>query len=142
MESKNYGSRDLCGSSVFGVYFKSPNDISTEYVISLNQSCTIGEAPEVIIWLSSCPFSYHYKQEELYNGSEVMLDEDDIDDAIVRIKFNGRYFYPTFNYNRELEYDKQKAYGSEEKTDKIASLMEAINFAIEYGLKETGIKHY
>ena len=118
-----------------GVTFKSENDISTQYFIELCDGRFEGNAL-VKIYTTDIFFA-----DDLINGSEMQLHDYEIE-WIVEVDLCGKYFFPKFKNYFQLYYDDEKYYGGKCKTNSITSLMECINFAIEYGLKKSQIKPY
>jgi len=124
----------------FGVYFKSENDIGSEYIIELIHGRTKGNAL-INIYNPGSPLCNYFDTTGLVNGSMVGMLSFDIH-HVVKLDLWGKYFFPKFNNEMQLYYDDEKYYGGKNKTNSITSLMECINYAIEYGLKSSGIKPY
>jgi hypothetical protein len=124
----------------FGVYFKSDNDISTEYLVELCEGRFEGNAIVKIYSITDIPFN-NFDIEGLINGSIVGIYEQDCD-WLCEVDLCGKYFFPKFKNDMQLYYDDEKYYGGKTKTNSITSLMECINYAIEYGLNKSGIKPY
>lgn len=125
---------------VFGVYFQSENDISTHYMIKLFDGRFEGNAL-VKIYTTDIPDNHFATTEGLVNGSEIALPDYEIE-WIADVDLCGKYFFPKFSNKLQLYYDDERYYGGRCKTNSITSLMECINFAIEYGLTKSGIKPY
>ena len=124
-----------------GVYFKSENDISTEYLIQVCKGKTDGNAL-VKIYAATNSFENIFNVNELINGFTVFgFSESDIT-LVAEVDLWGKYFFPRFNNELQLYYDEEKYYKGDYKTNSITSLMDAINFAIEYGLEKSGIFPY
>ncbi len=124
----------------FGVYFKSENDISTQYLIEFRKGKTDGDA--LVKIYTTDPVGNHFNTDGLENGSIIGLPEHDVD-WIAEVRLWGKYFFPKFNNKLQLYYDGSKYhYGTQHKSDSITSLSEAINYAIEYGLNKSGIVPY
>lgn len=123
----------------FGIYFKSENDISTQYLIELCEGKFEGNALVKIYTTDS--LDNHFNTKGLKNGLIIGLPEYETK-WIAEVDLCGKYFFPKFNNELQLYYDNEKYYNGKHKTNSITSLMEAINFAIEYGLDKSGIKPY
>ena len=123
----------------FGVYFKSENDISTQYLIELCEGRFEGNA--LVKIYTTDILENHFETEGLTNGLTIGLPENETE-WIAEVDLCGKYFLPKFNNDLQLYYDEEKYYNDKHKTNSINSLMEAINYAIEYGLKKSGIKPY
>jgi len=123
----------------FGVYFKSENDISTQYLIELCEGRYEGNA--LVKIYTTDILENHFETEGLVNGLAIGLPEYEIE-WIAEVDLCGKYFFPKFNNDLQLYYDDEKYYSDKHKTNSITSLMEAINYAIDYGLNKSGIKPY
>lgn len=123
----------------FGVYFKSENDITTQYLIELCEGRFEGNA--LVKIYTTDILDNHFKTDDLTNRNIIGLPEHEIE-WIAEIDLCGKYFFPKFNNELQLYYDNEKYYKGDYKTNSITSLMEAINFAIEYGLNQSGIVPY
>ncbi len=123
----------------FGIYFKSENDISTNYLIELCKGKFEGNAL-VKIYTIGIPDNY-FKTDNLFNGSEIGFPEFETI-WIAEINLCGKYFFPKFDNNLQLYYDDEKYHDGNCKTNSITSLMECINYAIEFGLNKSGIVPY
>ena len=123
----------------FGVYFKSENDISTQYLIKLCEGRFEGNA--LVKIYTTDILDNHFETEGLVNGLEIGLPEYETE-WIAEVDLCGKYFFPKFKNDLQLYYDDEKYYGHQTKTNSITSLMECINYAIDYGLNKSGIKPY
>jgi len=121
----------------YGVYFKSDNDLSTEYLIELRK---YNDHAEVNIFTIPM-LSNYFDTNGLENGMLIGMDEWELT-KVVEVELWGKYFFPVFTNDYQFYYDDHKYYGQDYKSDQIMSLAEVINFAIEYGLREAGIKPY
>lgn len=133
-KSINANLEDSNDSLKSGVYFKSDNDNSTQYLIELCRGTFDGNALVKIYTTTSFV-------DGLASGDEYSMHNYDLE-WIAEVDLCGKYFFPKFNNELQLYYDDEKYYKGSRKTNSISSLMEAINFAIEYGLKESGIVPY
>ncbi len=124
---------------VNGVYFKSENDVSSHYLIEFSKGSFEGNAL-VKIYTTDIPDN-HFDTEGLVNGSEISFPEMDVE-YVAEIDLYGKYFFPKFSDEMQLYYDDEKYYNGKCKTNSITSLFEAINYAIEYGLKKANITPY
>ena len=124
---------------VFGVYYKSENDITSQYLIQLCEGRFEGNA--LVKIYTTDILDNHFNTKGLENGSIIGLDENTIE-WIAEVDLCGKYFFPKFNNELQLYYDEEKYYGGKYKSNEITSLMECINYAIEYGLKKANIKPY
>lgn len=125
----------------YGIYFKSENDISTEYLIEVCKGRFEGNALVKVFYITDIPFNHFQTIEGLVNGSIIGVYSEECD-WIAEIDLCGKYFFPKFKNDLQLYYDDEKYYGHKTKTNSITSLMECINYAIEYGLNKSGIKPY
>ena len=127
----------------FGAYFKSENDISTQYLIELCDASIEGSmGGNALVKIYTTPIlTNHFETNGLENGLTIGLPEYRIE-WIAEVDLCGKYFFPKFNNDLQLYYDDEKYYNSNDKTNSITSLMECINFAIEYGIAKSGIKIY
>lgn len=123
----------------FGVYFKSENDISTQYLIQLCEGRFEGNA--LVKIYTTDILDNHFETDGLINGDIIGIPEHETE-WIAEIDLCGKYFFPKFNNDLQLYYDDEKYYNGKHKTNSITSLMESINYAIEYGLNKSGIKPY
>lgn len=124
---------------IFGAYFKSENDITTDYLIWLSEG-EVGRNVTAKIYTTDIP-SNHFDSEGLKNGDVVAFYDWDTE-LICEIKLWGKYFFPKFSDNLQLYYDDKKYYNGKHSTNQITSLMECINYAIEYALTTKQIKPY
>ncbi len=121
----------------YGVYFKSDNDLSTEYFIELRKY-----NDHAVVNIFTIPrLSDYFDTNGLENGMLIGMDEWELT-KVVEVELWGKYFFPVFTNDYQFYYDDHKYYGQDYKSDQIMSLAEVINFAIEYGLREAGIKPY
>lgn len=123
----------------FGVYFKSENDITTQYLIELCGGRFEGNA--LVKIYTTDILDNHFKTDGLTNGNVIGLPEHEIE-WIAEVDLCGKYFSPKFNNELQLYYDEEKYYKGKYKSNSITSLFEALNFAIEYGLNKSGIVPY
>lgn len=123
----------------FGVYFKSENDISTQYLIEICKGRFEGNA--LVKIYTTDILDNHFETDGLVNGLIIGLPEY-VTECIAEIDLCGKYFFPKFKNDLQLYYDNEKYYNGKHKTNSITSLMEAINYAIEYGLNKSKIKPY
>lgn len=123
----------------FGIYFKSENDNSTQYLIKLCEGRFEGNA--LVKIYTTGIFHNHFETDGLKNGLDIGLPEYEVN-WIADIDLCGKYFSIKFKDDLQLYYDDEKYYGYKTKTNSITSLMECINYAIEYGLNKSGIKPY
>jgi hypothetical protein len=123
----------------FGIYFKSENDNSTQYLIKLCEGRFEGNA--LVKIYTTGIFHNHFETDGLKNGLAIGLPEYEVN-WIADIDLCGKYFSIKFKDDLQLYYDDEKYYGYKTKTNSITSLMECINYAIEYGLNKSGIKPY
>jgi hypothetical protein len=123
----------------FGVYFKSENDISTQYLIELCEGRFEGNA--LVKIYTTDILDNHFETDGLANGLTIGLPEYEAE-WIAEVDLYGKYFFPKFKNDLQLYYDDEKYYGHKTKTNSITSLMECINYAIEYGLTKSEIKPY
>ena len=117
----------------FGVYFKSENDISTQYLIEICEGRFEGNA--LVKIYTTDILDNHFETDGLINGDIIGIPEHETE-WIAEIDLCGKYFFPKFNNDLQLYYS------GKHKTNSITSLMEAINYAIEYGLNKSKIKPY
>lgn len=125
---------------ITGIYFKSDNDISTEYLIELREGNFEGHAVIKIGSLFNEVRSY-IDTRELTNGCEIGLPYDEIE-LLCEIDLYPKNFWLKFVDDIMLYYDEKKYYGSSHRNNSVTSLMECINYAIEYGLNTSGITPY
>lgn len=123
----------------FGVYFKSENDITTQYLIELCEGRYKGNA--LVKIYTTDILENHFNTDGLTNGLEIGVPEYEIE-WISEVDLCGKYFFPKLRKELQLYYDDEKYYKGKDKTNSITSLFEAINFAIEYGLNKSGIVPY
>jgi hypothetical protein len=139
METK-YKPKDIPSSCLeFGIYFKSEKDISTEYFIELCEGTFAGNA--IVKIYRTKILSNFFETEGLVNGSIIGLMGYNME-WIAEVNLSGKYFFPEFKNDLQLYYDAKKYYGDKNSTCSITSLMDCINYAIDYGLKESGIQPY
>jgi hypothetical protein len=129
----------LIGDLTRGIYFKSENDISSNYLIELCKGKFEGNAL-VKIYTTDIPDN-HFDTKGLINGCNVAFPIHDAE-WCCEIDLCGKYFFPKFDNEMQLYYDDEKYYGGKCKTNSITSLFECINYAIEYGLKHSNITPY
>ena len=124
---------------ITGIYFKSDNDISTEYLIELREGNFEGH---FIVKICSTPIVSNYiDANNLINGCEISLPYDEIG-YLCEIDLFPKDFRLRFTDDIMLYYDEKKYYEGNHSTNSVTSLMECINYAIEYGLNVSGIKPY
>lgn len=123
----------------FGIYFKSENDITAQYLIELCEGKFEGNA--IVKIYTTGILDNYFKTEELVNGSIIGVPDFETD-WIADLDLYGKYFYPKFKNDLQLYYDDKKYYTGSYNSNSISSLMECINYAIEYGLNKSGIKPY
>ncbi len=123
----------------FGIYFKSENDISSNYLIELNEA-KFKDNCLVKIYVTDI-LDNHFKTDGLINGDLIGIPEYEAE-WIAEVHLYGKYFLPKFDNNLQLYYDGEKYYNYDYKTNSITSLFEAINYAIEYGLYSNEITPY
>ena len=124
---------------ITGIYFKSDNDILTEYLIELHKGNFEGH---FIVKICSTPIVSNYiNANNLINGCEIGLPYDEIG-YLCEIDLFPKDFRLRFTDDIMLYYDEKKYYGSNHSTNSVTSLMECINYAIEYGLNISGITPY
>lgn len=124
----------------FGVYFQSENDTQTTYFIYSEKGVTEGNA-KVKVFTTEI-LSNWFDVSDIEIGNIIGLASWHLHEEIVEIDLWGKYFFPKFNNKLQLYYCDEKYYGRKWKTNSITSMFEAINYAIEYGLKANGIKPY
>lgn len=144
MECSNFKPKDIPNEYLkFGIYFKSENDVSTQYLIELCEGRFEGNA--LVKIYTTDILDNHFETEGLANGLAngltIGLPEYETE-WIAEIDLCGKYFFPKFKNDLQLYYDDEKYYNRKYKTNSITSLMEAINYAIEYGLNKSEIKPY
>lgn len=125
---------------ITGIYFKSDNDILTEYLIELREGNFENHAVVKIGSLFDEVRNY-IDTRELTNGCEIGLPYDEIG-YLCEIDLFPKDFRLRFTDDIMLYYDEKKYYGSNHSTNSVTSLMECINYAIEYGLNVSGITPY
>ena len=123
----------------FGIYFKSENDITTYYLIELCDGKYEGNA--LVKIYTTGIISNYFEADDLTCGDIIGVPEHEAE-WIAEVDLCGKYFFPKFNNELQLYYDDEKYYDGKYKSNSITSLMEAINYAIEYGLDKSGIKPY
>lgn len=123
----------------FGVYFKSDNDITTQYLIELCEGRYSGNV--LVNIYTTDILENHFNTNGLSNGSIIGLLDYDME-WIASIDLCGKYFFPKFNNELQFYYDNKKYYKGNYKSNSITSLSEVINYAIEYGLNKSGIVPY
>jgi len=122
-----------------GVYFKSKNDISSFYLIELQEGNFKGNVI-VNIYTTGVPIN-HFDTKGLVKGCTIYMPDYDVE-LQCTLDLSPKYFFPKFNNDMQLYYDEKKYYNGKYKSDSIASLFECINYAIYYGLKEAAITPY
>ena len=123
----------------FGVYFKSENDITTQYLIKL---CGGKFEDDVLVKIYTTDIlDNHFETDGLENGNVIGVPEYETE-WIAEIYLCGKYFFPHFNNELQLYYDNEKYYKGDYKSNSVTSLFEAVNYAIEYGLNKSGITPY
>jgi hypothetical protein len=115
------------------IYFKSDSDISTRYLIELCKGNFEGSAVVKIYTIDVL--------DNHVTGDRITISTSEIE-YIAEVHLFGKYFFPKFDPDLQLYYDDEKYYNGKHKTNQITSLMECINYAIDYGLKTSGIKPY
>lgn len=116
-----------------GVYFRSINDQTTNYIIEF---CEEEPFHRVKIY-SSHNITDTY--ENLKTNDEVTFPSFELE-YIGEILLCNKYFFPKFNNNLQLYYDR---FNTETyKSDSLISLAEAFKFAIDYGIKKENIRLY
>lgn len=118
---------------IVGVFFRSENDLSTEYLIEVKEGKFEGNALVKI---------YTIEEFKGYENESVAIIPNWQLEWIAEVDLCGKYFFPKFNNELQLYYDDKKYYQGKTNTNSITSLMEAINYAIEHGLKISNIKPY
>lgn len=123
-----------------GIYFKSDNDISTQYLIELKEGKFEGN---VLIKIYSTDIIENHIDDTngLVTGCKLYMPINDCI-FVCEVDLCGKYFFPKFNNELQLYYDEKKYYKGKNNTNSITSLMECINYAIEYGLKKSNIIPY
>lgn len=122
-----------------GVYFKSEKDVVSEYLISAKVKES-GVNCVVKIYLSE-PLDNHFNTDGILVGDEIAVPDIGVE-LVCKLSLWGKYFFPSFEKNMQMYYDGKKYSNMQWSGDSIASMMEAINYAIEYGLDKSGIKPY
>ena len=117
-----------------GIYFKSLMDNSTHYIIEACKTKHEGNVITKVYVIDNWPDNFVNNAEatELTFSTELVCE----------INMWGKYFFPVFKNDMQLYYDDAVYYDKKSKSDQIFSLMEAVNKAIEYGFKISGIKPY
>lgn len=115
------------------IYFKSDSDISTKYLIELRKGNFKGSAVVKIYTIDVL--------DNHVTGEMIIISTSEIE-YVAEIHLYGKYFCLKFDPDLQLYYDKEKYYEGKHKTNQITSLMECINYAIDYGLKTSEIKPY
>lgn len=123
----------------FGIYFKSINDITTQYLIEVCEGKFEGNTL-VKIYTTSI-LDNNFNTDGLINGCVIGVPEYETE-WIADVDLCGKYFFPKFNNELQLYYDDEKYYKGNTKSNSITSLFESINFAIEHGLNVSGIVPY
>lgn len=123
----------------FGVYFKSGNDITTQYLIELCKGRFEGSA--LVKIYTTGILDNIFPTDGLINGCVIGVPEC-MTEWIAEVDLCGKYFFPKFNNELQLYYDNEKYYKGNYKSNSVTSLLEAVNFAIEYGLTQRGIVPY
>lgn len=124
----------------FGVYFKSENDAETTYFIEVSNGVTDGNA--IVTIYPTKILSNWFDVTGLETGSIIAVASWHLEEEIAQVDLWGKYFFPKFNNQLQMYYCNQQYYSGKWKSNSITSMFEAINYAIEYGLKESGIKPY
>ncbi len=117
-----------------GVFFRSDNDLTTDYVIEVCPGRFDGSA--VVKLYTLIDWAGAIKSGDLFEWFDWQVE------WIAEVELCGKYFFPKFDNELQLYYDDKKYYQGRTNTNSITSLMECINFAIEYGLKESNITPY
>ena len=107
-----------------GLFYKSPNNVCTNYFIEYNEGRFDGEICVGIYEILDFE-DYGYK-----NGDEIVVLNSDLD-LLVCMDLVGKYFTLNFKENIQFYYDEEKYFSKNYKTDSVASLSDVINFAIE-----------
>lgn len=123
-----------------GILFKSENDQTTYYFICIAEKKDEYNA-NVSIYTIDQKFSSNDEYQDKKNGTEASFFAFQLEPSC-KLELWGKYFFPTFEDGMQMYYDDKKYYEGKQKTDQIQSLSDAINYAIEYGLKEANIKPY
>jgi len=117
-----------------GVYFKSASDVTTQYLVELCEGEYEGNALVKVYTLIDLI-------DEVAVGTKITWFDYEVE-WIAEVNLCGKYFFPKFDNSLQLYYDDKEYYMGKSNTNSITSLMHCINFAIEYGLKESNIKPY
>jgi hypothetical protein len=117
-----------------GYYFKSDKDVATDYFIEVADGVIDGNKIARVYEIDSLPSIFNI-------GAEVIIRQDQITFMAV-VNLWPKHFILTISREFQFYYDDKKYYGSTRPSDQVASLSEAINFAIEKGLKDGNIKPY
>ncbi|MDO6737112.1 hypothetical protein [Wenyingzhuangia sp. 2_MG-2023] len=122
-----------------GVYFKSDKHIGYQYVIEL---CNVDKEINALVRIHEItPPENHFDITGLVNGSEISFPSYD-SEYIAEVNLWGKYFFPKFSEDLQLYYNDIDNNEEKCKSNAITSLLEAINFAIDYGLKKSNINLY
>lgn len=136
METKKYIQKNVPGEFLIdGIYFKSSEDIMSEYFITID-IIELKSSAIIKIYNMDIP-SNLFDAEGLVNGSEIKIYEPSY--CICEIDLFEKYYFPNLRL-QQLYYDDKKYYGQKHKSNEITSLMECINFAVDYGLNKAEIK--
>lgn len=120
-----------------GYYFKSENDISTTYLIKVKE---VSQNEKAIIEIYSTG-SIQPDDPEIFIGEQVGTHDDLT--LLCVLDLRGKYFFTNY-VNQPLQnyYDGKEYYSSNENTDSVIALAEAVNYSIKIGLKIASIKPY
>jgi hypothetical protein len=117
-----------------GIFFISEHDVLSNYLIK----CIIHPFHTVVKIFIVAPF----KQEELLKCGTTIWESKYDAILVCSIDLWGKYFFPKFNNKLQCYYDDKQYYNRFYESNQITSLMECINYAIEYGLKTSKIVPY
>ena len=118
-----------------GYYFRSDNDNCTTYLISPKE---INNDKNAIMYIyeSGC---IQYGDPIINQGDEVAT-LDDLE-LLCTVTVWGKYFFPVYE-EIQMYYCYKKYHGEKYASDQVQSMAEALNFAVEKGLKLANIKPY
>lgn len=114
-----------------GIYFESTNDVSTDYFIHLSESkeCT------TTVKIYSIEHPCNFLDSEGLKCGDVIFVPDYIDkDLLCEIELWSKHFFLNFQNNMQMYYDNKKYGDWKCNTNSVSSLMECIDYAIEFGL--------
>lgn len=121
-------------SNINGVFYKSCNDISSNYLIEYIIGRYKGNA---LVKIYNIPIP----TEGVNIGDNISMFKCDCK-WVAEVDLCNKYFSPKFNNDLQLYYCDKEFYRKEDKTNSIESIMDAIMFAIRYGLKLGNINVY